>query len=580
MILAHARAVKRYRTDFKTKQQGRIGITLNMDWKEPIDSKSEADLAAQSRALAWQLGWFADPIYRGNYPPAMRNRCKDRLPTFTEAEQKLVKGSADFLGLNHYSTDFVSPDIKVEPKNFFEDCEVKNSSDPEWGKTGIGWDIVPWGLGRLVAWIHREYAPPGGIVITENGCAVHEETAKAARDDTGRVEYLLGYLYQLHKAIAAGANVWGYFAWSLLDNFEWAFGYAKRFGLVRVDYETQERSPKASARIFAEAARTNTVRVPTEIVLDSEFAPMGEKKEKGPTKPITKALIHPNAGEIPLSLSQALHLLSDLADQYEDPEYQRAMEAAYRAFEEDRSNLKLSKARQAICLPIQSSVLPKYGFEPNAAGVHKSVMSLRSPELVKNDTVVNFTAYVNFLISDLPQLRVRADAERREREEQQEVLEALGMGKEDVEEAELEKPAVVEPVAAEAPADGAEAVQLSGDEAKRVVQEMSALLQEHDVQERLLQAWLQTLQGRNPTLLLEVVRPLWVQIWATTGQPPVSNWNPKAWLPPDHEQVPDLKHLLQVNYFLWQDFPMRRAKQWFKGKGTKELEQEPPKFGR
>mmetsp|Transcript_11599 Transcript_11599/g.35863 ORF Transcript_11599/g.35863 Transcript_11599/m.35863 type:complete len:573 (+) Transcript_11599:23-1741(+) len=260
MLLAHAHAVRRYRSEFRSKQFGRIGMALNMDWKEPLTS-TPADLAAQGRALDWQLGWFAEPIYRGQYPSSMRMRCRERLPTFTEAEQKLVKGSADFFGLNHYSSDYVAADPKQRSNGYFDDQEVKNSSDPNWPKTGMGWDIVPWGLQRLLSWIHREYSPTGGIIITENGYAVEDEDADEAEADAGRVEYFQGYLTQMHRAIQSGADVRGYFAWSLMDNFEWALGYSKRFGIVHVDYTTQKRTPKASAKFFSGVVKANALEI-------------------------------------------------------------------------------------------------------------------------------------------------------------------------------------------------------------------------------------------------------------------------------------------------------------------------------
>merc|ERR1719230_1121546 len=100
MILAHAKAVAVYRKSFKPKQKGKVGISLNMDWKEP-KTEATSDLAAQRRALDWQLGWFADPIYKGSYPDTMKKRCGARLPSFTAEERTIVKGSADFFGLNH-----------------------------------------------------------------------------------------------------------------------------------------------------------------------------------------------------------------------------------------------------------------------------------------------------------------------------------------------------------------------------------------------------------------------------------------------------------------------------------------------
>lgn len=280
MILAHAAAVRRYRTEFKAAQGGQIGITINMDWKEPYSS-SPADVAATQRAIDWQLGWFMDPIYKGDYPAAMRQRCGDRLPAFTEEDG--VRGSSDFFGLNHYSTDYVSSKGGVganismwgveQSGGYFDDQECNNSSDPAWGKTDMGWDIVPWGLGRLLLHIHAVYAPPGGIYITENGCAVREEDVATAKADGPRVEYLQGYIAQVHKAIEGGADVRGYFAWSLMDNFEWSLGYSKRFGIVHVDYETQVRTPKASAKLISETAAKNSLTLPRRVHAASDFKP-------------------------------------------------------------------------------------------------------------------------------------------------------------------------------------------------------------------------------------------------------------------------------------------------------------------
>lgn len=286
MVLAHAQAVQRYRAVYHAAQKGKIGITVNMDWKEPR-TNSPADLAAQQRALDWQMGWFVDPIYKGDYPETMRQKCGDRLPTFSEAEKMMVRGSSDFFGLNHYSTDYVSNaqkgDVnlsmwgKEQSGGYFEDQEVTNASDPNWPQTDMNWDIVPWGLNRIIMWIHREYKPPGGIIVTENGCAVREDDVAASRNDKARVEYLQGYIAQVHAAIEEGADVRGYFAWSLMDNFEWALGYSKRFGIIRVDYETQERIPKASAHLMAELSKTNVLTLPASVHDASNFAPWGEQ---------------------------------------------------------------------------------------------------------------------------------------------------------------------------------------------------------------------------------------------------------------------------------------------------------------
>merc|ERR1719188_2649510 len=104
---------------------------------------------------------------------------------------------------------------------YFSDQQVTNISDPMWPKTDMGWDVVPWGLKRLLLYIHRTYKPPGGIIITENGTAAREDDETAAKSDNFRIEYFQTYLAQVHAAIVEGADVRGYFAWSLLDNFEW-----------------------------------------------------------------------------------------------------------------------------------------------------------------------------------------------------------------------------------------------------------------------------------------------------------------------------------------------------------------------
>lgn len=289
MILAHARAVRRYRAEFEAAQKGHIGITLNMDWKEPL-TDSPADLAAHRRGMDWQLGWFADPIYKGDYPKTMRDKCGERLPSFTEEEKELIKGTSDFFGLNHYSTTFVSAFSEGEAKaslsmwgkeqsgGYFEDQDCKSHVDPAWAKTDMGWSVVPWGLKHLLLWIQKEYNPPGGIHITENGCAVQEVDVAAAENDTFRVEFLQAYIAQVHAAIHEGADVKSYFAWSLMDNFEWALGYAKRFGLVRVDYQTQERRPKASARLLGELAAGNALRIPRPLLEASAYRPSSKAR--------------------------------------------------------------------------------------------------------------------------------------------------------------------------------------------------------------------------------------------------------------------------------------------------------------
>lgn len=270
LLLAHAKAVDLYRREFKPTQQGRIGITLNCDWREPKPSDDAQEFQknqeAAERALLFNLGWFADPVYFGDYPEIMKQRVGDRLPRFTDEEKKLLKGSSDFFGLNHYGTGYTEPSkefLTGEPPQglggFHHDEGIVLTSDDAWPRTDMGWNAVPWGFEKLLLWIQKRYNPTNGILVTENGTAWPDKTKEDAQNDDFRVEFYKGYISHLHKAIEQGADVRGYFAWSFVDNYEWAEGYAKRFGLHWVDYKTLERIPKKSAFWYREVIRTNTV---------------------------------------------------------------------------------------------------------------------------------------------------------------------------------------------------------------------------------------------------------------------------------------------------------------------------------
>ncbi len=130
-----------------------------------------------------------------------------------------------------------------------EDQDIAVTVDPEWPTTAMGWPVVPDGCRQLLGWIDARYGRPP-IVLTENGCAYDAEVVDGAVDDARRVDYHAGYLGACHDAIADGTDLRGYFLWSLLDNFEWASGYDKRFGLHHVDFATGTRTPKASARWY------------------------------------------------------------------------------------------------------------------------------------------------------------------------------------------------------------------------------------------------------------------------------------------------------------------------------------------
>jgi len=265
ILRSHAKAVRCYREEF-AHHGGRIGITNNCDWREPLTGKPE-DRAAAERALEFYLGWFADPVFKsGDYPPVMRERVGDRLPHFTEAERAELSGSSDFFGLNHYTTMFAAEASRDSGKQsvygnggISEDQDVDLSVDPSWPLTHFQWAVVPWGCRKLLRWIADRYGNPP-LYITENGCALEDVVSPdGSVDDPDRIDFYQGYLAACHEALGDGVDLRGYFAWSLMDNMEWASGYKFRFGLVHIDRETLARTPKHSALWYGGVARHNAL---------------------------------------------------------------------------------------------------------------------------------------------------------------------------------------------------------------------------------------------------------------------------------------------------------------------------------
>ncbi|KAL4193724.1 hypothetical protein AMTRI_Chr06g178230 [Amborella trichopoda] len=264
-LLAHAAAVEVYKRKFKDIQGGVIGLALDCEWAEPFSDSLEDKEAAQRR-VEFQLGWFLDPIYFGDYPAIMREKLGDRLPKFTNDEVALLQGSVDFVGLNHYTSRFIKPCSRgFQWNGFYDEQELERIA--EWDGKAIGeraaseWlYIVPWGIRKVISYMTEKYDRPP-IYVTENGMDEEDGESLSLQDalnDTKRVNYFKGYLTSVANSIKDGADVRGYFAWSLLDNFEWAQGYSKRFGLVYVDFKDGlTRHSKASANWFSDFLHKN-----------------------------------------------------------------------------------------------------------------------------------------------------------------------------------------------------------------------------------------------------------------------------------------------------------------------------------
>ncbi|CAH2102052.1 unnamed protein product [Euphydryas editha] len=267
VLRAHGKVYRMYQKEFQAKLSTSVGITLDFSWRAPA-SRSADDIKAAETARQFAIGWFAHPIFSktGDYPPIMRKRIdsiskiqgfsRSRLPYFTPDEIEMIRGSADFLGINHYTTFLVSKNrkkISTKP-SYAADMGGIISQKSSWPVANSTWlKIVPWGFRLSLNWIKREYDNPL-VIITENGVSYEKGLV-----DTRRIEYIKEYLKSLHAAITKdNCNVYGYTYWSLIDNFEWTSGYSERFGLYEVDFDSPKktRTPRLSSEYYARISRT------------------------------------------------------------------------------------------------------------------------------------------------------------------------------------------------------------------------------------------------------------------------------------------------------------------------------------
>ena len=231
LLLSHGLAIQAMRA---TGIAAKLGIVLNQ-WPTTPATDSPQDVAEARWEYARSVQWFMDPIFKGSYPLKALERMDLNQFHVHPKDMKDIQQPIDFLGVNYYFRAFISTDtpaIKPEGKLGFSD---------------MGWEIYPDGLTELLLKLKDEYQDLPPIYITENGMAVADNLVDGKVNDAARIEYVHMHLKAMHDAMAKGVDVRGYFYWSLLDNFEWNSGYAKRFGLVYVDYQTQKRTLKESA---------------------------------------------------------------------------------------------------------------------------------------------------------------------------------------------------------------------------------------------------------------------------------------------------------------------------------------------
>ncbi|KAH7676642.1 Beta-glucosidase protein [Dioscorea alata] len=255
-LLAHASVFHLYKTKYKAFQHGWIGLNVYTYWYSPF-SNSEADVKAAKRARDFTLGWIVDPLVFGDYPKIMKKIVRSRLPVFTKSQSEYLKGSFDFIGLNHYTSIFVVDNsvealampIRDYSSDMLAKCTVSKNETPSGKFVPTSTPYHPDGLRKMLEYIKQKYKNPP-IYIQENGC---ELVTEDTMNDTYRINYLNGYIGSTLEAIRNGVNVKGYFVWSFIDVFELLDGYRTRFGLYFVDFDDKElkRIPKLSAHWYA-----------------------------------------------------------------------------------------------------------------------------------------------------------------------------------------------------------------------------------------------------------------------------------------------------------------------------------------
>ena len=238
-LLAHGKAADAIRAHSRTEPQ--VGIALNLNHIEPVSDR-QADLDAARRHNGYLNRWFLDPLFRGRYPEDMLEFWGDRAPEMEPDDLIGLPQRLDFLGINNYFRSIIgagpNPPLNIKTHR------------PAGRYTEMDWEVYPDGLYQLLTRVHRDYSPRC-IYITENGASYPDTLAPGGVvDDPLRVEYLHDHLFAVQRALEEGVPLRGYFVWTLMDNFEWAHGFSKHFGLVYLDYPTQARFVKSSGHWY------------------------------------------------------------------------------------------------------------------------------------------------------------------------------------------------------------------------------------------------------------------------------------------------------------------------------------------
>ena len=255
LMRAHGAAVQACRAE----SSGNIGLVVNIEPKYAA-SDSPADIMATSRADAYMNRQYLDAALKGRYPDELPEMFGEAWPAHSEADMQLIQQPIDWIGINYYTRAVTCDDPESLP------VRAARIPQPQHIHTETNWEVYPPGLSDTLLWFRGLYGDIP-VYITENGSAFPDpeqldgyadgDAIVETLDDPLRVAYLEDHLRALSDAIAAGVDVRGYYAWSLLDNFEWSAGYSRRFGIVHVDFVTQQRTLKTSARVYSDVIRTH-----------------------------------------------------------------------------------------------------------------------------------------------------------------------------------------------------------------------------------------------------------------------------------------------------------------------------------
>jgi beta-glucosidase len=244
-LLAHGLAVPRIRA---AAPGAEVGIVLDLNVPEPA-TDTPADNAAAKRFEGAQNRWYLDALFKGHYPADILDLCRAELPDIREGDNEIIATPLDYLGVNIYRRSVMKAGTEWPPLNF-------ERVSPPGDYTAVGYEIYPRCIHDVLLYVHENYAPKA-IHISENGMATAAENFDANGEivDLQRAAYFVDHIEQMNLAREKGVPIKGYFAWTLTDNFEWAYGYTVPFGIVHVDYTTQKRTEKFSAQTYREVIR-------------------------------------------------------------------------------------------------------------------------------------------------------------------------------------------------------------------------------------------------------------------------------------------------------------------------------------